>query len=120
MTDFSKYFRNPKTVVELAAGDTLFAEGDPGDCMYGVVEGELDIVINGAVVDRVGPGHLLGEMALVDSTTRSATIVAATACRLAKVDRKQFLFMVHEAPTFALDVMREIASRLRRARGQEA
>ncbi len=113
VTDFTKYFKEPKTVVELAPGETLFAQGDTGDAMYALLEGEIDIVVGGTPVDRVASGRLIGEMAIVDATPRSASAVAVTACRLAKVDRRQFLFMVHEAPTFAIDVMREMAERLR-------
>jgi CRP-like cAMP-binding protein len=112
LIDFSNYFRNPKTVVELAAGETLFAQGDDGDAMFALLSGELDVIVGDKVVDHIGPGRLIGEMALVEHAPRSATAIARTDCRLAKVDRRQFLFMVHEAPTFALDVMRELAERL--------
>jgi CRP-like cAMP-binding protein len=55
----------------------------------------------------------MGEMALIDSQPRSATAVALTDCSLAVIDEKRFLFMVHETPFFALDIMRILAERLR-------
>jgi CRP/FNR family cyclic AMP-dependent transcriptional regulator len=113
LTDFSNYFRNPRDPVDLDAGAVLFQQGDPGDCMFAVLEGELDVVVNGTVVDHVSAGRLIGEMALVENSPRSATLVASTDCKLARVDRRQFLFMVHEAPMFALDVMKELIERLR-------
>jgi len=115
--DVARYFKNSKNIVELPAGETLFAQGDTGDTMYAILEGEIDIVVDGTTVDHVATGRLVGETAIIESAPRSATVVAVTPCRLAAVDRSHFLFMVHEAPTFALDVMREMAERLRHARG---
>ena len=117
MVDLSKYLRNTKSIVELDAGQRLFSQGDPGDTMYAILDGEVVIEVDGTTVDRVSTGRLLGETAIIESAPRSATVVAVTPCRLAAVDRAHFLFMVHEAPTFALDVMREMAERLRHARG---
>jgi CRP-like cAMP-binding protein len=115
--DVSKYFRNTQNVVELDAGERLFSQGDPGDTMYAILDGELAIEVDGTTVDRISTGRLLGETAIIESAPRGATVVAVSTCRLAVVDRAHFLFMVHEAPTFALDVMREMAERLRHARG---
>lgn len=58
---------------------------------------------------------MFGEMTLVDGTPRSATARARDACELAPIDRKLFILMIDEAPNFALNVMRVMASRLRRA-----
>ena len=113
MGDFLHYFRLAKNVVELAPGERLFSQGDIGDFMYGVLEGQLSLHIGDREVDRVGPGGLIGEMALVDASPRSTTVVALTPSRLAQVDQRQFLYMVHESPNFALDVMRELSARLR-------
>jgi len=115
--DVAKYFRNPANVVELAAGERLFSQGDVGETMYAVLEGTLDIIIDDTVVDQASAGRLVGEMAIIESAPRSATVVAVTPCQLAPVDRRHFLFLVHETPTFAVDVMREMAERLRHAHG---
>jgi CRP-like cAMP-binding protein len=118
--DAEKYFRNSTNITELGAGETLFSQGDTGETMYAILEGELEIQVDGTAVDRVSRGRLLGETAIIESAPRSATVVALVPTRLAVVDRSRFLFMVHEAPTFALDVMREMAERLRHARGGAA
>ena len=115
--DVSRYFTNSQNIVELAVGERLFSQGDAGETMYAILEGELEIVVDGATVDRVSTGRLVGETAIIESAPRSATVVAVAPCRLAAVNRRHFLFMVHEAPTFALDVMREMAERLRHSRG---
>ena len=97
------------------AGQIIFKEGDPGETMYAVTDGRVDIIVAGHVVETVEEGGIIGEMALIDSGPRSATAVAAGAAKLVTVDRNQFTFLVQEHPTFALQVMKIMAERLRRA-----
>jgi CRP-like cAMP-binding protein len=97
----------------MPAGAVLFAEGDPGTHMYVLLEGEADICIGEEVVENAVPPALLGEMALVDSTSRSATVVLRTPCRLVSVDERQFDLLVRESPEFARQVMKVMARRLR-------
>ena len=99
--------------VAYAAGETIFRQGASGDYMYIVVEGEVDIVADGLCVRTVGKGGLVGEMALIDASPRSADVVARTDCLLTPVDERRFLFLVHETPMFALQVMSVMAERLR-------
>ena len=102
-----------------AAGQTIFREGEPGDYLYIVAEGEVDILMNGDhVLETVGPGGILGELALVDDKPRSATAVARTDCVLAPVSRAHFLALVRLTPSFAIQVMRVMAERLRRTTNQ--
>jgi CRP-like cAMP-binding protein len=116
LTDFSKYFNNARDPLTLEPGAVLFQQGDPGDSMFAVIEGELDVVVDGAVVDHIGVGRIFGEVALVERSPRTATVVASSRCVLASVDQRQFTFMVHETPRFALDVMKELFERLRHSR----
>lgn len=88
--------------------------------MYAVVEGSTEIEVDGVVMDRAGPGGIVGEMALVSGTPRSATVRATTTARVAPVSEQQFLQMVAHTPFFALKVMRVMAERLRRRMGSEA
>ena len=107
-------FRHSADVVSFAAGQTVFQEGEPGECAYGVQEGEVDIVLHGNVVDTAGPGDIIGEMALIDSLPRSASAVARTECKLVLVDEKRFAALVQQTPYFSLHVMKLMAERLRR------
>jgi CRP-like cAMP-binding protein len=81
--------------------------------MFGVVEGEVELTTSHGVVYKIGPDETFGEMSVVDSSPRMATAVAATETKLATIDRRMFLFLVHETPTFALQVMSSMAERLR-------
>jgi CRP/FNR family transcriptional regulator, cyclic AMP receptor protein len=96
-------------------GETIFAEGDKGDKMYVVRSGEVEIERDGRVVEHLSSGGIFGEMALIDGSPRAATARAKTACEVAPITEKTFLFLVHETPFFAIAVMRALANRLRRS-----
>ena len=108
-----KYFRNSEDAQTFRAGQIVFNEGDPGNMMYAVLEGEVDIMVGDQVVGTIPAGSIVGEMALIDHSPRSASAVARTECRLVPIDERRLLFMVHQTPNFSLDVMRIMASRLR-------
>jgi CRP-like cAMP-binding protein len=107
-------FRNDTDTVNFEEGDVIFHEGDPGQVMYVVVEGTLKLTIRGRVVENLGPGGVLGELSMIDGSPRVATATALTACRLAAIPERRFLFMVEETPYFALQILRVVAERLRR------
>src|SRR5947207_4063852 len=99
----------------LQSGQVLFTEGDPPSCMYVVKSGTLRIRSGGVIYEDVGPGGIVGEMALVEHyPARSATVYALTDSDLVAVDEAHFTALVAEQPHFALKVMRVLSSRLRR------
>jgi CRP/FNR family cyclic AMP-dependent transcriptional regulator len=106
-------FDHEKNVVTFAAGDTIFKEGDPGDKMYVIQEGVVDILLHGRLLESAQRGTLFGEMALIDNEPRSGDAIAKTDVRLIPLDQKRFMFMVQETPFFAIRVMHIMAQRLR-------
>ena len=98
----------------VAAGTTIFQTGDPRDGMFAVVDGQVDIIVNGKLVETVEKGGIFGEMALIDKENRTATAVARTDSKIVTVDERRFLFLVQQTPNFALHVMRVLSERLRR------
>jgi CRP-like cAMP-binding protein len=108
-------FRNDHDLVEIKAGKEVMREGDPGDVMYVLMAGEAEITAGGLSVEVARAGDILGEVALIDDTPRSATITARTDCKLAVIDRKRFHLLVDENPDFALAVMRSMVRRLKQA-----
>jgi len=96
-----------------AAGKTVFVEGEPGYIMYVVLEGHVKICVGGRTLEVAGPGSVIGEMALINLCTRSATAIALDNCTLASVDDVQFLSLIVRRPQFALSVMEIMANRLR-------
>lgn len=107
-------FRLETDTTDLSPGEAVFREGDKGDVVYVVLEGSVDIVVGGTVVETAARGAVLGEMALIDDSPRSASAIAKTACRLVAIDRKRFQFMVQQTPNFSIHVMKVMAERLRR------
>jgi len=107
-------FRNEQDTKSFVAGQEIFGEGQSGELMYVVVEGRVDLLVKGNLVEELGPGGALGEMALLDTEPRSATAIARTDCKLVAIDEKRFKFLVQQTPHFALQLMRVIADRLRR------
>src|SRR5439155_5065938 len=108
----AELFRQESNAVQLAPGDFLFREGEKGDKMYVLLEGEVDIFLGDFVLETAGPGSLLGEMALIDDSPRAANPVAKSlppgANRPAPLS-----FLVQQAPHFATHVMKTLADRLR-------
>ncbi|MEA5534213.1 cyclic nucleotide-binding domain-containing protein [Crocosphaera sp. XPORK-15E] len=97
------------------AGDIIFREGEKGQIMYGIVEGEIEMLINGKVIEVIKQGDVFGQGALVhEDYLRASTAVAKTNCKLAFLDREHFLFAVQQTPMFALEVMRSYSDRHRR------
>jgi CRP/FNR family cyclic AMP-dependent transcriptional regulator len=62
---------------------------------------------------KIEPDDTFGEMAVIDSSARSATATAVVDTKLAVIDKSKFLFLVHETPMFALQVMKTLTQRLR-------
>ncbi len=97
------------------AGQVIFEEGQSGNEMFLVKSGVVELRKGDTVVETVSQGGILGEMALVDQEPRSATAVAAADCELVAIDEKKFKLLVKGVPGFALEVMRIMAQRIRRA-----
>jgi CRP/FNR family cyclic AMP-dependent transcriptional regulator len=104
--------------ISFAPGDVIFKEGEKADKMYVILSGELEVHLQGMVVDTLTQGGTFGEMALTDGSPRSATVVAKTSCELAAINEKTFVLLVDEMPYFALHTMRNLVDRLRRMNEQ--
>jgi CRP/FNR family cyclic AMP-dependent transcriptional regulator len=96
------------------AGEAIFSAYDMGAEMYVVLEGQVELTIDGRVLETLGPGEPFGEMALIDQAPRTATAIAKTPCKLVVIPEKRFLFMVQTRPEFALQIMKVMADRLRK------
>ena len=109
----AELFRQETGALQLAPGDSLFREGEKGEKMYVLLGGEMEILLGDFVLETVRQGALIGEMALIDDSPRTASVVAKTPCRLAEIDRRRFHFLVQQTPHFATHVMKTLADRLR-------
>lgn len=107
------------TEIALAPGEHLFRSGDPGDAFFVVVEGQLEAYRadrrgHRMVLEQLGPGAVVGELALLDRGERSADIVAVSASRLRRLDRAGFDRLVHASPDVRDAIDRTLVARLRR------
>ena len=91
----------------------IMTQGEGGVFMYVVLEGRVAITIKSKVVERIGPGGVFGEMALVDQSPRAASAVAETETSLLSINRSDFLASVKTSPAFAVSLLRALADRLR-------
>lgn len=111
--DFALLARATEETRSYKAGHVIFTEGEAGHEFFVVKAGSVAIRHGNKTLQVLGEGEIFGEMALIDSEPRSATVVAETDCIIVPVSEKQFLFMSSEAPYFGLNVMRVLAKRLR-------
>jgi CRP/FNR family cyclic AMP-dependent transcriptional regulator len=92
----------------------IVSEGQKGTRMYAVLEGTVRVMIAGRIVERLGPGGVFGEAALIDpSAQRLASVVAETDCSLLPITREGFLQLVKMSPEFAHSMLASLAERLR-------
>jgi CRP-like cAMP-binding protein len=107
-------FNSSNDIRTYKTGETIFEIGATGDVMYGIIEGEVDLMLKGDVFETIKTGDVFGEGALVQiPPLRATTAVAKTDCKLAAVDKVHFQFLVQETPLFALEVIRSMSNRLR-------
>jgi CRP-like cAMP-binding protein len=113
-TQVIELFMTSPHIHEVKAGETIFEADTPGEVMYGILEGEVEMRVKGHTVETISHGDIFGEGALVQiPSVRASTAVAKTDCKLAAVDRAHFMFLVQETPLFALEVIRSLSTRLR-------
>lgn len=109
------FFQSCGTPLKASKGTTLFTEGSPGDKVYFIAAGEVALSLNGKNIDVSRAGEIVGEMATIAETPRTATAVARTDCVLIGLARPQFFAALEKQPEFALMLMRMMLARLRLA-----
>jgi len=100
------------------AGFDIFLEGDEGDSMFILAEGEVDVIVHASNaeeihIDVVGAHAYFGEMALLGETTRTATIRARTVCHTLQISHTDFLAIAHRNPMLLRTLLRQIIGHLR-------
>lgn len=104
--------------VSFAPGQRFFSQGDAGDAAYVILDGRAQVIIEAASgplkVAEFGRNDLLGEMAVLADTPRSATVTAEGEVTALRIDKRVFLELLSQFPQMSLAVMREIAKRLER------
>ncbi len=97
----------------MTAGERIFAEGEPGDALYLIVEGRVKVHKGEKELVRLGIRDVFGEMAVLDSEPRSASVTAVEDAVLLKIGRDDFRDILIERPEIAMGVMKVLTRRLR-------
>lgn len=114
----SIFQKEPKHL-NFEVGEVILEIDQPGTMMYGVIEGAVELMVKGKIVETIQIGDVFGEGVLVHpSKMRASTAIAKTDCVLACLDEKRFLFAVQNTPMFAVEIMRSFSERLRRLKPQ--
>jgi CRP/FNR family cyclic AMP-dependent transcriptional regulator len=97
-------------------GKVLFRQGDPGDAAYLIIDGQAEIVLEGAsgpvTVATLGANELVGEMAILTGAPRNATVRAKGRLIALRIAKDPFMRMVREFPNMAVSIMQELAHRV--------
>jgi CRP/FNR family cyclic AMP-dependent transcriptional regulator len=112
--DVLAIFKDSPNARRYGAGDVIFNAGDVAREMYVLLEGTVDIRLGDKTIEQLQPGSVFGEMAVVDSTPRSADAVAHTDVVVEPIDEEWFKHLIRRSPNFGLYVMSVMAERLRR------
>jgi CRP-like cAMP-binding protein len=99
--------------VPLGAGDTIFEKGTPGDCMYIIVSGRVQVHDEGHTLNYLGEGDVFGEMALLDPEPRLASVTATEDTRLLRLDQGPFYELMEDRIEVARGIIRVLSSHLR-------
>jgi len=101
------------------AGDYIFRENEPGDVMYIIEKGQVEILKKIGEEERrltlFEPGDFFGEMSILEDLPRGASARAVTDCKLLQIDHSTFDQMLRENPEIGIRMMRSLSRRLREA-----
>jgi CRP/FNR family transcriptional regulator, cyclic AMP receptor protein len=112
--DTIRLFQKQSESESMTAGQVIYREGQPAEVMYGILTGEVELLVEDKVVETLKAGDVFGIRALIyENALRDATAIAKTEGQLVSLDRKRFYFAVQETPMFALNVIRNYSERLR-------
>ncbi len=98
---------------ELKKGEVLFKDEEEGGSMYVILSGELMVSKNGIEIARRGKGDYIGEMSLVGSTPRSATVASTLPALLLEITQELFTEQLSKSPDALLAIMRTLSDRAR-------
>ena len=104
-----------KYVVRYKKGNTIFQEGDPGNIMFGVLKGMVEIRKDDNVIGEIPVGKCFGAISFLLSIPRVATATALEDVELVTISNENIDKLMNEYPEFVIEILREIALRLREA-----
>jgi CRP/FNR family transcriptional regulator, cyclic AMP receptor protein len=107
------------TEMEVPAGTVLMRQGESGREAFVIEKGKARATVRGKKSRMMGPGEIIGEMALLHSAPRSATVRAETDMELLVLSSREFSTLLADIPDVALKVLAAVADRLRETEGKQ-
>jgi membrane protein len=102
-----------KYVVRYGRGSVIFQEGDPGGEMFSLLSGRVGITKNETMIAEIASGKCFGEMSFLLAAPRVATAIALEDVELVTINSENVSKMMNEFPEFVVDLVRDLAIRLR-------
>jgi CRP-like cAMP-binding protein/HEAT repeat protein len=99
--------------VDLAGGEVLFEQGEPGYSLYIVALGQVRVHIAQRTLVYLSEGEVIGEMALLEAEPRSASVTAVVPSQLLRLDQQPFFELLEVQPELAREMIKMLSSRLR-------
>jgi len=96
--------------IDIEAGDTLLREGDFGYAMFAITSGNAEVIQNGEVIRALGPGDVFGEIAVLASGRRTASVVAITPMKLVTVFNRDLWRLERDIPEVATALRSKVAA----------
>lgn len=100
-----------------SAGSILFREGDPGDCVFFIMSGQVRVskTLNDGSDKELavlGEGDIVGEMGVLDDRPRTATVIAIETTEVMRVEKDNFLASMEQQPKLAINFLKLLANRI--------
>lgn len=102
-------------------GDIIVRQGELGDCMFVIQEGQVEVIQRHAEKEFclavLGPGDFFGEMAILEREVRPATVRALGDAYVLSLEKRAFLQRMHEDASFAFQIIKKMSHRIRQLEG---
>lgn len=98
--------------VEFETQETIIRQGEEGDCLYIVVEGEAEVMVGGGIISHIEAKSVIGEMAILSGEPRSASCVATTHLLALKINRHDFWALMEERSEISLGIIKILVHNL--------
>lgn len=99
-------------------GDIIIQQGDPADYVFSLFEGSAEVIVDDVPVGEVSEGEVLGTLAVLTHSPRSATVRAKTRCSVVEVPKEQFKDLIRTNPTMIHGLMTDMAGQIKKLNAQ--
>jgi CRP-like cAMP-binding protein len=100
------------------SGTLVFQEGEPGDCLYLIVEGQVRVTRGETLLREQGPKSFFGEIAVLEGENRTATVTTTTPVRFLRLDRDDLLRLMEDLPAIAIGICQTLSRRVNELTGR--